>query len=148
MSLKTSKGESMKKHYSTVLVVFIGLFGLSAGARAQEEDKVVAKIPYEFVAGGKTFPAGTYSVIRVSPETQRILEIRNNETLKDSAFILPISSDAALDRAELGFERVGDTYYLSRVATTAGVYNLSTPKSVSISAGAKQHDAMSAAGTN
>jgi hypothetical protein len=138
----------MKKHYSTVLLALIGLFGLSAGAHAQEEGKVVAKIAYEFVAGGKTLPAGTYTITRVSPETQPTLQIRNQETLQDSAFLLPISSDAAVDHAGLSLERVGDTYYLSRVATTAGVYTLPMPKAATTAAKVKQHDAMPSAGTN
>jgi hypothetical protein len=137
----------MKKQYSTVLLVLIGLFALSAGARAQEEGKVVAKVPYEFVAGGKTLPAGTYRITRVSPET-RILEIRSNETFQDSAFLLPISSDWAVDHAELTLESVGDTYYLSRVATSAGVYTLPTPKAATTAAKVKHRDAMSSAGTN
>jgi hypothetical protein len=137
----------MKKQYSTVLLALIGLFALNAGARAQEEGKVVAKVPYEFVAGGKTLPAGTYTITRVSPET-RILEIRSNETFQDSAFLLPISSDAAVDHAELTLESVGDTYYLSRVATSAGVYTLPTPKAATTAAKVKHRDAMSSAGTN
>jgi hypothetical protein len=148
MSLKTSKGENMKKQYSTVLLALIGFCGLSAGAQAQEEGRVVANIPYEFVAGGKAFPAGTYTIIRVNPVTQRTLEIYNNETLRDSALLHPISSDAAVDHAALSLERVGDTYYLSRVATPAGVYTLPTPKAATTVAKVKQHDGMSSAGTN
>jgi hypothetical protein len=137
----------MKKQYPTVLVALIGLLALSVGAQAQQGNKVVAKVPYEFVAGGRTFPAGTYTITRVSPETQRVLEIRNNETLGDSALLLPISSTDALDHVELSFERVEDTYYLNRIATPAGVYSLLTPKALSKVARTKQHDAVSSAGT-
>jgi hypothetical protein len=137
----------MKKQYPTVLVSLIGLLALSVGAQAQQGNKVVAKVPYEFVAGGKTFPAGTYTITRVSPETQRVLEIRNNETLGDSALLLPISSTDALDHVELSFERVEDTYYLSRVATPAGVYSLRTPQAMSKVAIKKQNGAISSAGT-
>jgi hypothetical protein len=56
----------MKKQYLTVLLAVIGLFVLGAVGHAQEEGKVVAKIPCEFVAGGKTLPAATYSITRIS----------------------------------------------------------------------------------
>ena len=135
----------MKKQYSIVLLALINLLGLSAGA---QENKVVAKVPYEFVAAGKTLPAGTYTISQVSAETQRVLEIRNNETPQDSAFLLPISSDAAVDHAELNLQHVGDAYYLSRIATLGGVYNLAIPKAATGVAQVKQHDGVSSAGTN
>jgi hypothetical protein len=137
----------MKKQYLTVLLALICLFGLGAGAQAQEEGRVVAKIPYEFVAGGKALPAGTYAITRVSLDRDRPWEIRNTVTPRDSVLLQPLSSDGAVDHAGLRLERVGDTYYLSRVATSAGVFTLPVPKAASTVAG-RQHLAMSAAGAN
>ena len=138
----------MKKQYLTVLVALIGLFGLSVGAQAQEEGKVVAKIPYQFVAGGRTLPAGTYTIARISSETLRTLEIRNKETPNDNALLQPIYSDGAVDHAGLTLERVGHTYYLSQVATSAGAFTLPTPKAATTVARVKQHEAISSGGTN
>jgi hypothetical protein len=138
----------MKKQCLTILLALIGLFGLGASAQAQEEGKVLAKIPYQFVAGGETLPAGTYTITRVSSERLRTLEIRNNETPKDNAFLQPIYSDDAVNHAELSLERVGDTYYLSRVATLAGAYTLPIPKAANTVAKVKQHDVVSAAGAH
>jgi hypothetical protein len=55
------------KTCSMVLLTLIGSLGVSVGARAQE-GTVIAKIPYEFVAGRKTFPPGTYTITRISPD--------------------------------------------------------------------------------
>jgi hypothetical protein len=136
----------MKKQYLTVLLALIGLFGLGAAAQAQEEGRVVAKIPYEFVAGGKTLPAGTYTVARISSDKERPMEIRNIENPRDQALLQPIYSDDAVDHAAVSLERVGDTYYLWRVATSVGTYNLRVPKTANTVARVKQRDAMSAAG--
>jgi hypothetical protein len=143
MSLKTSNlnGGNMKKQYSIVLLALIGLFGLSAGAQAQEGN-VVTKIPYEFVAGGKTWPAGTYVITRIFPESQSTLEIYNHEIPHASALLQPISSDGGVDHARLSFKFVGGTYYLIRVATSAGVYSLRMPKAAKTVSKEKQHDAM------
>jgi hypothetical protein len=135
------------KKCSMVLLALIGFLGLSAGARAQDST-VVAKIPYEFVAGSKTFPAGTYTITRVSPEALPTLQIRNHETSQNSVFLLPVSSAVAVDHPQLSFEHVGDTYYLGRIATLAGVYILPTPKGAANMGKAKQSDAVSFAGTN
>ena len=136
------------KQYSIVLLALIGLFGLSAGAQAQEEGNVVTKIPYEFVAGGKTWPAGTYVITRISPERQSTLEIYNHENPHASALLRPISSDGGVDHARLSFKFVGDTYYLIRVATSAGVYSLRMPKTANTVSKEKQHDAMPSGGGN
>lgn len=132
---------------SMVLLALTGMLGLSAGARAQEAT-VVAKIPYEFVAGHTTFPAGTYTITRVSPDKTLVLQIRNKETSQNSVFLLPVSSDVAVDHPALSFEHVGDTYYLGRIATLAGAYNLPTPKGAVSVGKVKQSDAVSFGGAN
>jgi hypothetical protein len=148
MSLKMPNlnGGNMKKQHSIVLLALIGLFGLSAGAQAQEEGNVVTKIPYEFVAGGKTFPAGTYVISRISPERESTLVIYNHEIPHTSALLEPMSSDGGVDHAGLSFEFVGDTYYLTRVKTSAGVYSLRMPKAANTVSKEKQHDAMASGG--
>jgi hypothetical protein len=137
----------MKKQYLTALFLSVGLLAISAGAWAQEEGKIVANIPYEFVAGGITLPAGTYTIARADSPAQNVLQIRNKETSHDTAFLLPISTDAsAIHRAGVSLERLGDTYYLTGVATSAGSYTLSTSKTPT--AKLKQHDATQSVGTN
>ena len=132
----------MKKQYSIALLALIGLFGLSAGAQAQAEGNVVTKIPYEFVAAGKTWPAGTYVITLTSPERERTLEIYNQEIPHASALLQPISSDGGVDHARLSFKFVGDTYYLVRVATPDAVYNLRMPKTTNTMPKEKQHAVM------
>ena len=50
----------MKKNYIRFVTAFLGLTALGAAARGQVSDQLVVNIPYEFVAAGKTLPAGTY----------------------------------------------------------------------------------------
>jgi hypothetical protein len=135
------------KKCSMVLLALIGSLGASVGARAQQ-GTVIAKIPYEFVAGGKTFPAGTYTITRVSPDKTQVLQIRDNKTSRNSVFLQPLSSDGAVDHPLLTFKRVGDSYYLGRIATLAGVYNLATPKAEVSLGEVKSFDAASVAGAN
>ena len=114
----------MNRQYSAVLLTVVGL--LTVAAIAQEKE-IVANVPHEFVAGGRSFPAGTYTITRVSPETQPGIRIRNNETPQDGAFLLPSSIGDPVPHPGLTFERIGNTYYLSRIATNAGVYTLRKP---------------------
>jgi len=71
----------MKRQYLTVLSTLICVLGLGLGARAQEEGTVVARVPYDFVVGGRVLPAGSYRVSRVDfPPGSRELEISSYET--------------------------------------------------------------------
>ena len=118
----------MKKQYLTVLFTLICVLGLGLSARAQEEDTVVTKVPFDFVAGGKVLPAGTYTVSRVDPARgSRELEIRSYET-RASVFVLPTDfDDVRSDTAQLNFEHLGDTYFLSAIETPIGTYSVEYP---------------------
>ena len=134
----------MKKSLLTVVLTLTCLLGLGIGARAQDIDKLAVNVPFDFVAGGETLPAGTYSVSRVSPEINRSLAIRNNE---NSVFVIPMFFDGSPasfngvspDHAELNFEHVGDEYFLSKVQTLGGVYAIRTPRPMTQVAQIKDH---------
>ena len=136
----------MKKSYLTVVFTLTCLLGLGISARAQDADKIAVNIPFEFIAGGDTLPAGTYSLSRVSPEVSRALAIRNCD---NSVFLLPMVFDGApADHAERSFEHIGDKYFLSKVETLAGIYSIRTPRAMTKVAQMKDDGSGSSSGTN
>ncbi len=52
------------------------------------------------------------------------------------------------DEAELGFEHVGDKYFLSKIETPASVYAIRTPRAVTQVAQMKDHGTGSSSGAN
>jgi hypothetical protein len=143
----------MKKSSLTVVLTLTCLLGLGISAHAQDLDKIAANVPFDFVAGGETLPAGTYSVSRVSSGDPRSLVIRSDN---NSVFLLPMSFDgdpvvvngAPADQAELSFEHVGDKYFLSKVETLGGVYAFRTPRAMTQVAQMKDHGTVSSSGAN
>jgi hypothetical protein len=136
----------MKKSYLIVVLTLTCLLGLSRGAHAQDASRIVVNVPFDFVAGGETLPAGMYSVSRVSTEAQPDLVIRSDDK---SALLLPIVFDGVpAEQAKLGFEHVGDRYFLSKVETLAGVYRIGIPRAMTRVAQTKDHGTMSSSGTN
>jgi hypothetical protein len=114
----------MKKSYLTIALTLTVLFGAGLSARAQDPDSVAVKVPFEFVAGASTLPAGTYIIGRNSPGASPGLNIRSDER---SAFVLPIDADSVPGGApKLSFEHVGGKYFLSKVETPERIYNLHT----------------------
>jgi hypothetical protein len=113
----------MKKSYVAAVLMFMCLLGVAVSARAQDADAVVVSVPFEFVAGGTTLPAGEYRLSRVNPAVNRELAI--NGYSKGNAFLLPVAFDnGPANEPTLSFEHVGGKYFLSRIKTLSGVYTM------------------------
>lgn len=138
----------MKQQLASVLLILISLFGLAAGAKAQTRREVVVNIPYEFVAAGRTLPAGRYTVSRISENRYSGLIITNDDT-RSSVFVLPnqFESQSGVD-AKVRLEKVSNMYFLSGIVTVDGVYTLPLPRSAVLMAKSAHADAMSASGTH
>jgi hypothetical protein len=138
----------MKRQYLTVLFILICVLGFGLGAHAQEEDTVVTKAPFDFVAGGKVFPAGSYRVSRVDNTTgSRMLQISSYEP-GAGVFLLPtVFDDVQSTNAQLNFEHVGDKYFLSGIETPIGTYALTVPRSA-IKLAQTQQQSASSSGSN
>jgi hypothetical protein len=124
-----TKGEIMKKQYLTVLFTLICVLGLGLGARAQEEDTVVAKVPYNFVVSRHTLPAGMYKVSRADVTGHQYLVISSYETGASAFFIPTFFDDAQTGHAQFGFEHAGNKYFLSSIETPIGTYSITVPQS-------------------
>lgn len=114
----------MRKLYLRILIALIGFVGLGMSAKGQVLDQIMVNIPYEFVIAGKTLPAGTYRVNRVSitnPKT-RILSSFENRV---SAIILStVVANSHAIKAEVSFEQVGGGYVLSKFETADHVFTI------------------------
>jgi hypothetical protein len=137
----------MKNYYASILLTLICLTGLGVSARAEGKREVIVTVPYEFVAGGKTLPAGTYTVSRVSDQRNELIIISYEN--RSSVFVIPIDfDDQLIGNPKVIFEQAGDRRILRKIETLDGVYTLPEPRSANIVAGAKQQQGMSASGTN
>ena len=138
----------MKQQLARVLLMIIGLFALVTGAKAETHREVIVKIPYEFVAGGRTLPAGTYTVSRLSDDRLAGLSIVSREQ-RSGVLVLPNQfENRSADDTKISFERVGGMYFLRSIETLDGVYSLSLPRSALLMAKSAHTDGMSASGTH
>jgi hypothetical protein len=120
-----TKKEKFMKKYSVVAVTLLVCCGMALAAHAQDAGTVVVNVPFEFMAGGQTLPAGTYTIRRAFSETSSALLISGGGT--HGLFVLPAAFDgAAGDKAQLSFENVGETHLLSAVTTQVGKYSIAT----------------------
>ena len=135
------------KKYARFLVAIAFILGLSGAAKAENQDGVIATLPFSFVVGGKTLPAGTYTMRTVSGESG-LLMITNHDTSK-SVFVLPYVNDSAsTDKPELDFQRGGDEHFLSSIHTALRDYRIPVSQSAltEATAAASRNDAPASGG--
>jgi hypothetical protein len=111
------KKELLKGFTMLALIIALALATAVASANAQSSKKVVANIPFEFIASGVAMPAGEYS-LRVTAASDNGLLIQSTDT-KISAMRLtfPIAPKNHRSEARLVFHRYGQRYFLTEVWT-------------------------------
>ena len=125
----------MKKIFLRFLLVLAGFAGLTISANAQAVDQVVVKIPFSFVAAGRTFPAGEYRISRLRDQDPTVLVLASQEKA-DAVVLLTVTRQPSHGKAQLYFTTAGDQHLLSRIETADNDYNLSVPNGEALLAAA------------
>jgi len=134
---KQGRGDLMKKTFVTtsikvvlMIVASIATFGTSARAQTLDYGFRV-NIPFDFIVGDKTLPAGQYSVARALPGSgDLVLQIGSVEGHSRAVpLTIPVNSLKSRDRATLVFHRFDDQYFLYQVWPSAATYGREIAKS-------------------
>jgi hypothetical protein len=132
----------MKKH-SRILVAITFLLGLGVAANAETHTELNVTLPFEFVVGKTTLPAGNYIVKRISDQPFDVLMITSYDN-GTSVFVNPVEMEnASAYKPNVSFSKVGDQHFLSGIQTADYVYNFHVSRSVALAAAAKPHDTVS-----
>jgi hypothetical protein len=116
----------MRKLCLRIAVALVSFAGLGITAKAQDVvvDQVVVTIPFQFVVAGKTLPAGTYHVNRVSDDKWAGLIFSSVEN-RGSAIVHPIKVESTPDaKAQVSFETAGGEHFLSKIETADNVFTI------------------------
>jgi hypothetical protein len=137
----------MKRLYVVALAVMACLGSLSSTACAQDQDAIVARVPFEFVAGARTMPSGVYSIARLTHDAHTGIAITSRDK---SALVLPVAVDQASPQhtAALDFEHVGDKYILSGIQTLDRTYVTAAPRRLATIVQVNGNANATAGGTN
>jgi hypothetical protein len=106
------------KRYAFKLLALSSLLVLLVGGMiyAQAEPRIIANIPFAFIAGNKTLPAGQYTIDRPNSNEPDLLLIRSADS--HVAFFLNANNVQARQtpsKTELVFNEIGDKYFLSQI---------------------------------
>lgn len=127
----------MKKHFVRIATAAFALAALAVGAKAQVSDQLIANIPYEFVAAGKTLPAGRYRVNRVDDFSGSRLVLSSYEN-RVSVVVVPTESEEARgDKPSFTFQEIAGQHFLSKIETAEHVFTVPVSKSAVLEAAMK-----------
>ena len=118
----------MKKQVLNLVAILSLLATLTAASvYARSAGSLKVNIPFSFMAGKATLPAGTYTVERSG--AQGVLVIRNIDGGASAAVLTQATeSRAAQAQSKLDFHRYGEQYFLSKVWTEGDTVGRELPK--------------------
>jgi len=110
--------ELLVKTLATASLVIAAMFATGVPAQAQSlANPVKVKVPFDFIVGDRTFPAGEYSFQRAQPTSGDAMLAVRNENGKTELVRLTnaVQSLDAKSLATLVFHRYGNQHFLSQV---------------------------------
>lgn len=109
------KKQVLKGSTMLMLIVAIALATAVVSANAQSSAKVVSNIPFEFVVGDRTLPAGEYTV-RPATASGAALMIQGEDNGKSAIRLVAQTAQKKNNTdARLVFHRYGQSYFLAEV---------------------------------
>jgi hypothetical protein len=119
----------MKKYLAGIFAVVFSMAAFAMAAPAETSDQLLVTIPYDFVVGGKTLPAGTYRVSRVSTTDLGTLLLKNVDNHAGVLLNASEWEDVRADKPELQFQQIAGQHFLSAIETSEHVFNIPVSKS-------------------
>jgi len=105
------------KMRALVMASVMALTAMASTRVAQAQDHLVIRIPFDFVVGGTTLPAGEYSVNTSGPERTLLLIDRQDASASIFMGANAIIASEPKSESKLVFNRYGDRYFLSQIWT-------------------------------
>jgi hypothetical protein len=106
------------KSAKLMFALMISIVPMLASAQLRSSDKVVTKVPFQFVVANQPVPAGEW-VVRAATDDARVVMIRNGDA-KLSLFstLSETETGKAATAPALVFHKYGDRYFLAGIKIT------------------------------
>ena len=118
------------KSAKLMVALMITVVPMLASAQLKNSDKIVVRVPFQFIVANKPVPAGQWSV-QVATADDRTVMIRNGDAkLNRFANIYESEASQAATAPSLVFHKYGDRYFLSgmKIEGTRTMYRLPESK--------------------
>ena len=122
----------MKKQVYTMIamIVLVGSMAVAAQAQTSGRTQMIANIPFEFSVGGKTLPAGEYTVAQVNPASDHaVLQLRSRDGGAGAMVQMGSVMGKAQESAKLIFNHYGTQYFFAQAWVDGETSGLQVSKS-------------------
>lgn len=118
------------KSAKLMVALMITVVPMLASAQLRNSDKIVAKVPFQFIVANKPVPAGQWSIQPATADDRTVM-IRNGDAkLNLYSNISETEASQAATAPALVFHKYGDRYFLSgmKIEGTRVMYRLPESK--------------------
>ncbi len=110
-----------KQAIRTFTMLSLVLMVTAVSVCAQSERSGVLNIQFNFIVGGKTLPAGEYTVEPNKKDSRNVWLVQSKEGNASALFTtLPVRANQTQEETKLVFHKYGDQYFLSQIWTPGG----------------------------
>jgi hypothetical protein len=121
-ALNQKKEGHMKKQVLKNFTMLSLLLMLTAVSVAAQSDRSrITNIPFSFIVGGKTLPAGDYTVEPNRRDSHKVWLVQSRDGRASALFAtIPVRAGDTQEKTSLVFNKYGDQYFLSQIWTAGG----------------------------
>ena len=103
----------------TMLTLLLALTAISVSAQSQRSK--ITNIPFDFIVGEKTLPAGEYTVEPNRRDFDKVWLVQSRDGRTSAVFTtMPVRASETQEKAKFVFHKYGDRYFLSQIWTPGG----------------------------
>jgi hypothetical protein len=112
----------MKKQALSSFTILGALLVMTAvSVRAQSERSKVTNIPFNFIVGQKTLPAGDYTVEPYRRDYDKVWLVQSRDGRTSALFItMPMQFSETQEGTKLVFHKYGDQHFLAQICLAGG----------------------------
>ena len=110
-----------KQALRTFTMLSLVLMLTAVSVCAQSERSGVLNIPFNFIVGGKTLPAGEYTVEPNRRDYDKVWLVQSRDGRTSALFTtMPVRASETQEKTKFVFHKYGDQYFLSQIWTPGG----------------------------
>jgi hypothetical protein len=110
-----------KQALRTFTMLSLVLMLTAVSVCAQSERSGVLNIPFNFIVGGKTLPAGEYTVEPNRRDYDKVWLVQSRDGRTSALFTtMPVRASETQEKTKFVFHKYDDQYFLSQIWTPGG----------------------------
>ena len=110
-----------KQALKNVTMLSLLLILTSVSVAAQSERSRITNIPFSFIVGEKTLPAGEYVVQPNRRDSHNVWLVQSKDSHVSALFYtMPLRASDTQEKTKFVFHKYGDQYFLSQIWTAGG----------------------------